>query len=1401
MQKAVKRNTITVGKTDEYNFNTIQEAVDSISEIPTKECPTIIKIYGGTYEEAITVDLPYVRFENADIEKEVIITYDKAVNHTDPEKSFGTEKTATVTISKNAVGFSAENITFQNSYNLDENLERNQSQAVALVSLADKVVFNNCKFIGRQDTLYLKGASKGESIYGSANSARVYLKDCYIEGTVDYIFGDATAYFDKCKLNLAYYKNGGHFTAANTTLFNIGYVFNECELTVDSRYTQADAAKIDLGRPWQSDNKYLNYGANVVYINCKLPKILKNDLFSVWDENTVKNKVRFFYYNSREKVNLSDDAKWIKILNDEQAKAYLPRNVLGGSDSWNPAEDTYSSVKVCDITFDKYNLDIPNGQTDKIKAFILPQNVKNKKCIWQSSNEDVASVDKDGNIKALKQGQANITATTQDGQFYATATVNVVAPKTPVPEISRITIEGKEPIYPGSTLKLIYDYVLESDNEIDNATIKWYAVDKNEEKILIKEGKGNNYKQYIVSDADVNYKIKAEIVPETITTYGTKGGSVSSITNVAVSKPDSNIPKVYLREGFENFYEEKYKEENSDTYPIDLNSNPVWIGNGWAVVDNDGNPTISSDNDGNTSSFIEYSPSKYNYQWGAVNISMRMRFNPEGTGLTSDCYHDIYSAYNGKNGPYYKLRMVRGGNTKSLKLYLYKKADEKSEEVLIASDEKSLSNKIYQNSKQENNWFTINQVIDNGNIDITFYNEDDKKTLLNLSVIDDNPISSGFIAFESFGKNQTLLISNIEVLSVVHDIDDGSKTRIYLAGDSTVKSYGSDNTIGGWGEFLPYYFNNDTVEIINRAEGGRSSRSYINEGRLDKILSEIRPGDYLFIQFGHNDGLTIENTTQEQLTQHAVALGEPNENGIYPISAGVKEETPDWIYNFYKDSEYPYQKTFYPWEGGTYKWFLKQYVVGAREKGAIPILITPVARVFFDSDGKITPHHGLNDGYVKAVLQVADELDAECIDLFNITKSMYEDYGVKVTQGLQNIKSDGSMDITHYNKFGSNIVTSLLVKALQENNIYIANQVVSSSRFVSKTEDLKKSNVFIVGDSTVSADEYDEDYYISKTGWINYFKKYFVDLLDINNLAMEQQSSKSFIKTENYRKMLNSVKEGDYVLVQFGIDDLRNSDYEESINFYTNALGGINEKGSFKYYLYNYYVKPVLEKKAIPLLITPITNIKLNNSDYVNAVKELSSEEELYYIDLNGAYSEYCNEIGQTYSNGLYAINKNYGIDYHNFNKYGAAEAARLLISQIKYCSATLKNYIDNDVYDASAESNVLKADYVNDIISLMNYKAKSDVNFTDVVKGKYYERAFSIAKMENILTGDIYGKINPEEYLTKSELMSITKNVLKYKNKQLDESVFNNIQDDSFVSNKDAYYIISVVDGIINNR
>lgn len=189
-----------------------------------------------------------------------------------------------------------------------------------------------------------------------------------------------------------------------------------------------------------------------------------------------------------------------------------------------------------------------------------------------------------------------------------------------------------------------------------------------------------------------------------------------------------------------------------------------------------------------------------------------------------------------------------------------------------------------------------------------------------------------------------------------------AEVKIVCVGDSIVAqaSQTSAPSRYGWGETLAQFFTDDIV-IINRAIGGRSSRSYINEGRWEQAKTEN--ADYYFIEFGHNDQKSSS-------------------------------------FKLYTDPE------------TTYKDYLKQYITESRAIGAIPVLITPLARRVYNSDGSI--NQSLLP-YVNSMISVAAEYDVLVIDMFNISTDYYEFLGS--TESLQ--YGDTPTDLTHFGWMGA----------------------------------------------------------------------------------------------------------------------------------------------------------------------------------------------------------------------------------------------------------------------------------------------------------------------------------------------------------------------------------------------
>ena len=309
---------------------------------------------------------------------------------------------------------------------------------------------------------------------------------------------------------------------------------------------------------------------------------------------------------------------------------------------------------------------------------------------------------------------------------------------------------------------------------------------------------------------------------------------------------------------------------------------------------------------------------------------------------------------------------------------------------------------------------------------------------------------------------------------------------IYLAGDSTVKTYSDGQFIGGWGQYLDLFLDSEIV-VANAAQGGRSSRSFINEGRLyniddpaysytfsenngNSIEDVIEEGDFLFIQFGHNDDDTKKESSYSTMPDRMTPLGTPDANGVYPtvvptddmkkattylpdeyITSNPSEaEKADHLEEFAK-----YGSQYYAYDSGaTYKGYLKVYIDFARSVGATPVLVTPVARTGFNSDGTLKDgpgRHGDDFAYVKAVRQLAEEEDVLLVDLFDYTKEVLETAGPTYADYLMalvpnsltgtwptdydNIYGNAELGFekiegTHYNKYGAFITAAAVAQTI-----------------------------------------------------------------------------------------------------------------------------------------------------------------------------------------------------------------------------------------------------------------------------------------------------------------------------------------------------------------------------------
>ncbi|EKF55360.1 rhamnogalacturonan acetylesterase [Galbibacter marinus] len=227
----------------------------------------------------------------------------------------------------------------------------------------------------------------------------------------------------------------------------------------------------------------------------------------------------------------------------------------------------------------------------------------------------------------------------------------------------------------------------------------------------------------------------------------------------------------------------------------------------------------------------------------------------------------------------------------------------------------------------------------------------------------------------------------------------GQGITIYTIGDSTManKPDTEQNPERGWVQMLPAFFNQD-ITIVNKAINGRSTRSFIDEGRWKEVYQMLQPGDYVFIQFGHND---------------------------------QKEKSPDRYTN-------PHT---------AYRHNLIQFVTQSRSKGAIPILFTSIVRRNFNTQGTLIDTHG---SYPLEVRLVAQQYKVDFIDLQYLTEILEMSYGVEKSKELHLHYTEreipyfpkGKQDDTHLSVKGATEVCKLVVEQLKASTHPLSNYLI-----------------------------------------------------------------------------------------------------------------------------------------------------------------------------------------------------------------------------------------------------------------------------------------------------------------------------------------------------------------------
>ncbi len=292
---------ISVAKDGSGHFSSVQAALNAVPVNNKK--PFSIFIKRGVYKEKIRLDSSknFVTLIGED-KFNTILTYDDHTGKLSPKGDTINTRTSWSFLLK-ADNFTARNITFQNDAGFTA------GQAVAMEAGGDKIEFINCRFIGNQDVLFT-----------NSEKSRQYYKHCYIEGTTDFIFGSATAWFEQCHIHS---KKNSHITAASTPADKkYGYIFNDCILTGDT-----SLHNVSLGRPWRP------YAA-VVYMRCFIGQHIKPGGWSNWNNTENYKTTRYAEYkNYGVSAETGKRVNWARQLTDEEAKDITLKSIFS---DWMP---------------------------------------------------------------------------------------------------------------------------------------------------------------------------------------------------------------------------------------------------------------------------------------------------------------------------------------------------------------------------------------------------------------------------------------------------------------------------------------------------------------------------------------------------------------------------------------------------------------------------------------------------------------------------------------------------------------------------------------------------------------------------------------------------------------------------------------------------------------------------------------------------------------------------------------------------------------------------------------------------------------------------------------------------------------------------------------------------------
>jgi len=450
---------------------------------------------------------------------------------------------------------------------------------------------------------------------------------------------------------------------------------------------------------------------------------------------------------------------------------------------------------------------------------------------------------------------------------------------------------------------------------------------------------------------------------------------------------------------------------------------------------------------------------------------------------------------------------------------------------------------------------------------------------------------------------------------------------LFIAGDSTAAK-GSGESQQGWAVPFADYFDLKKVNVSNHARGGRSSRTFITEGLWEQLLADLKRGDIVLIQFGHNDAGLINDVARARGSLRSLG-----------------EETQEIDNLQTKQHEVVH----------TFGWYMKKMIADVKAKGATPIVLSPTVRNEW-KDGKVERGPGQ---YRQWSAELAKAARVQFINVTDLVADKFD------AMGSEKVKAMYPRDHTHFNSVGADLHASAVVAGLKglrpdpvQRFLSAKGKAVEYDRFgwlnLPRPANPSLPSLFLIGDSTVRNGRGDGAG--GQWGWGDYLGESF-DSKKINvvNRAVGGLSSRTYLTQGHWERLMAMLKPGDFVMMQFGHNDNGSPTNpppgrssikgigDESMEVINPTNGVAEIVHSFGWYL-RQYVADTRAKGATPIVCSLVPRkiwrdgkVARNKESHAGWAEQVATAEGVAFVDLNEIIAQRYEELGPEKVNALFA--------------------------------------------------------------------------------------------------------------------------------------------------------------------